>query len=226
MQPGSTFHDDDAVNSFQDPSKRKRKRRRRGRSKTPEGELTDYERRRKEMRDQKRDEWEAVKRLPKGSGQLEPDVDRKSGSEEGGEASAFSGMSGKAKWGKRHAKRRAKTGHMPIAPVMFQKASGVLGDKVLEEKKVEKTFELMTDSEKESKIILLSQKLKQDELSYNMWSEEYLLWFKTNCTDRGFLKDKDPIEYLKTTEKEGLTHDYATVVRTGFGILDFHPAPF
>merc|ERR1712228_208193 len=125
---------------------------------------------------------------------------------------SFSGFSGKAKWGKRHAKRRAKVAHMPIAPVMFQKAAGVLGDAVLEEKKVDKNFEDMEDWEKRKKIEEMEEKLKQDEASYNLWRDDYLPWFEVAVTERGYCKGQDPIEYLKSTEKEGLTKDYAMVV--------------
>ena len=59
------------------------------------------------------------------------DEKKEEGGEEGG---SFSGMSGKAKWGKKWQKRRANAAHIPIAPVMFQRASGVLGDAALEGK--------------------------------------------------------------------------------------------
>jgi len=208
MNANSQFYDDDDVNGFKDPKKRKRRRRRgRNRSKTPEGQLSEFEKRKKEMRDRKKEEWDAVKVLPPGSGKLD-DEDKGSAEEE----SSFSGMSGKAKWGKRQAKRRAKQGHIPIAPVMFQKAAGVLGDAVLEEKKQDKPFDLMTDAEKKEKFASLEAKVRQENTGYKYWSDEYLAWFDLHFTQKGFAKDKDPVEYLKTTETEGLTKDYASAV--------------
>jgi len=74
---------------------------------------------------------------------------------------------------------------------MFQRAAGVLGDKVLEEKKIETNFDEMPHFEKLKKIGEMEEKLKQDQYSYNMWSEEYLNWFKENVTEKGYCKDQD-----------------------------------
>lgn len=99
-----------------------------------------------------------------------------------------------------------------MAPVMFQRAGGVLGDAALEEKKEEKKFAEMTEFEKTRKRSELENNILKEKEGYKWWSDEFLEWFKENLTDKGYAKDKDPIEYLKSTGEDGLIQDAGMVV--------------
>ena len=85
---------------------------------------------------------------------------------------SFQGFSGKAKWGKRQAKKRAKIGNVPVAPVMFQKSSFVLGEKGLDVVKKEETFDLMTIFEREGKLRKLELQVKKENEGLEMKQEK------------------------------------------------------
>jgi len=144
------------------------------------------------LREQAKKEWEAVKQLPAGSGELSG-----SDSEQRG-----SGMSGKARRGKRENKKRMKVAHIPMAPLLFQKAKGVLGDASLE-KSEDKQFEEMNKEEKDQKLKDLKIEQENAQVEYFSWKRDYTSWFVDAFTMRGLLNGTDPIELLKKTEVDG-----------------------
>jgi len=135
-------------------SKKKKKRKRKANPEESENSAQ------QELREQAKKEWEAVKQLPAGSGEL-------SDSEQGG-----SGMSGKARRGKRENKKRMKVAHIPMAPLLFQKAKGVLGDASLE-KSEDKPFEEMNSEEKEEKLKDLKKEQENAQIEYFSWKRDY-----------------------------------------------------
>jgi len=185
MQQASMNFQDDQMNMFQTmKSKKKKKRKRKANPEESENSAQ------QELREQAKKEWEAVKQLPAGSGEL-------SDSEQGG-----SGMSGKARRGKRENKKRMKVAHIPMAPLLFQKAKGVLGDASLE-KSEDKPFEEMNSEEKEEKLKDLKKEQENAQIEYFSWKRDYTSWFVDAFTMRGLLNGTDPIELLKSTEVDG-----------------------
>ena len=141
-------------------SKKKKKRKR----KNPEDlENSQKASAQKELREQAKKEWEAVKQLPAGSGELSAGSD----GEQGG-----SGMSGKARRGKRENKKRMKVAHIPMAPLLFQKAKGVLGDASLE-KSEDKPIEEMNKEEKDQKLKELKKEQENAQIEYFSWKRNY-----------------------------------------------------
>ncbi|CBY24444.1 unnamed protein product [Oikopleura dioica] len=185
MQQAAMNFQDDQMNMFQTmKSKKKKKRKRKANPEESENSAQ------QELREQAKKEWEAVKQLPAGSGEL-------SDSEQGG-----SGMSGKARRGKRENKKRMKVAHIPMAPLLFQKAKGVLGDASLE-KSEDKPFEEMNSEEKEEKLKDLKKEQENAQIEYFSWKRDYTSWFVDAFTMRGLLNGTDPIELLKSTEVDG-----------------------
>ena len=66
--------------------------------------------------------------------------------------------------------------------------------------------------EKTRKRSELENNILKEKEGYKWWSDEFLEWFKENLTDKGYAKDKDPIEYLKSTGEDGLIQDAGMVV--------------
>jgi len=197
MQQASTSFQDDQMNMFSMMKSKKKKKKKR---KNPEDleNLQKTNSAREELREQAKKEWEAVKQLPAGSGE-------KSDDEQGG-----SGMSGKARRGKRENKKRMKVAHIPMAPLLFQKAKGVLGDASLE-KSEEKPIEEMNKEEKDQKIKELKKEQENAQIEYFSWKRDYTSWFVDTFTMRGLLNGTDPIELLKRTEVDGFKNTDSAV---------------
>jgi len=194
MQQASMSFQDDQMNMFSTmKSKKKKKRKRKNAEEAQNAENSQKPTSaQQELREQAKKEWEAVKQLPAGSGELSG-----SDGEQGG-----SGMSGKARRGKRENKKRKKVAHIPMAPLLFQKAKGVLGDASLE-KSEDKPFEEMNKEEKEQKLKELKKEQENAQVEYFSWKRDYTSWFVDAFTMRGLLNGTDPIELLKKTEIDG-----------------------
>ncbi|CAG5096468.1 Oidioi.mRNA.OKI2018_I69.XSR.g14631.t1.cds [Oikopleura dioica] len=193
MQQASTGFQDDSLNMFQGMKSAKKKKRKRKR-KNPEGEdAPELTQEQASLREQAKKEWEAVKQLPSGSGELKAD---------NSDEEQSSGMSGRAKWGKKNNKKLMKVAHIPMAPLLFQKAKGVLGDASLE-KNENKPFEEMSSEERARKVKFLAKEEEDAQVEYQSWKRDYTSWFVDTFTMRGLLNGQDPIELLKKTEVDG-----------------------
>lgn len=119
-----------------------------------------------------------------------------------------SGMSGKAKWGKKKKRLLKETLNMPMAPVMFAKA-GILGDKALE-KKEETPKEEMSEFEKKEKIEKLKSNISRAHADYELWRSDYAEWFKDFIESDGHNNGKDCVEFLKDVEETGVNQSFIT----------------
>ena len=70
----------------------------------------------------------------------------------------------------------------------------------------------MSEFEKTRKRSELENNILKEKQGFKWWEDDYLEFFKENLTNRGYAKDKDPIEFLKSTETDGLIQDAGMVV--------------